>query len=58
MRIKAYVKTFMSQSKYSDEIEIDDEELEDLSEDLKEEYITEIVSEWKDKFCDWGWEVI
>jgi len=41
---------------YSDVVEIDDEELEGLSPEEREEHITMVVKETVQNMCPWGWE--
>jgi len=58
MKIRMYVRTNKVGSDVEDVFEIDDEELEGMDEKEREDYISEIVSDWKDNYMDWGWEEI
>lgn len=42
---------------HKDEIEIDDEELEGMSDEEKNKYIEEIVIGWANNYIDIGWEI-
>lgn len=58
MRIKMYVMTDKVDSEVEGEMEIDDSKVEGMNTEEIEDYITEIVSDWKDYYFDWGWEII
>lgn len=58
MKVKAFVRTNIVTSKIEEILEIPDEDLEEFDEADREEYIIEIVDQWKDNYMDWGWEEI
>jgi len=57
MTIKVWVKTYMQGSKVCDEIEIDDDEIDGLSDDDTTSYIDEIVRAWALEKIEWGWDI-
>jgi hypothetical protein len=55
MKIKISVSTRYIGSKDTEEIEIDDEELEGMTEEEQEKYIEEIAKEQMFEMIDWTW---
>lgn len=56
MIVKAYVRMGLVGCKITDEIEIDDEDLEGLSEDERENLIGEYVQDWIWNHVEYGWD--
>lgn len=54
----AWVSTFVSGSECRDEFEIEDEELEGLTEVEQEEYITDVARDVINNLYEWGWKPI
>lgn len=55
-KVKYTIEPGWLHQSYSDEIEIDDEELEGLTPVQREEHITMVVEEAVQNMCPWGWE--
>jgi hypothetical protein len=55
-KIKYTIETSWSHQGYSDEIEIDDEELEGLSAAEREKHIGAVVAECVNNVVSWGWD--
>lgn len=56
MRVRAYLSIGYPTAQQWDYIEIDDEELEGLSEQEREELIDREVHYWAQDFIEYGWE--
>ena len=55
MKIKATLSIGFCQAIRKTEIEINDEELEGMTEDEKNEYIQETVNAWADNYIEINW---
>jgi hypothetical protein len=57
MKIKATLSIGFCTANRKTEIEIDDEELEDLSEEEKDKVINEYVQNWAENYIETYWEI-
>jgi len=55
MKIKATLSIGFCQAIRETKIEINDEELKDMTEEEKEEYIQETVNAWADNYIEINW---
>lgn len=58
MKIEVSVGTRYVGSEVRDTIEIDDEEVEDMTETQRDDYLDEIAREWMFDEIDYGWKII
>jgi hypothetical protein len=58
MKIKATLKIWSVGSEQTALIRIDDEELKDMTEDERRDYISKFVLEWAFGYIDIGWEEV
>ncbi len=58
MTIKVWIATDKVRSEQEWEIEIDDEDLEDMSEDDKREYIDAEAYREAHEMMEWGWNYV
>lgn len=58
MKIKAWVKTYALGSMCTWQTEIDDEEVEGMTAEERDKYISELVEEELHNEVEWGWEVV
>jgi hypothetical protein len=56
MKVKAFVHLGLAGCTCRESIEIDDDELGEMSEDERGKYIDEIVRDWMFEQIEWGWE--
>jgi hypothetical protein len=56
MKIKATLGIGFCKADRETEIDIDDDELEGMTEEEQNEYINETVQTWADNYIDIGWE--
>ena len=58
MKVKYTIEPGWTHQTYSDVVEIDDEEVKDLSDEEREEHVTEVLTEVVNNMCPWGWEEV
>ena len=58
MKVKAYLCIGYANADRDETVEIDDEELEDMTEDEKNAFISECVQDWADEYIEVGWNEV
>ena len=58
MKIEVSVSTRYVGSTVRDTIEIDDEDIADMTEAQRDDYIDEITREWMYDEIDYGWKIV
>lgn len=58
MKAKYTIEPSWTHQTHSDVVEIDDEELEGLSDSEREKHITDVITDVVNDNCPWGWEEV
>jgi len=57
MKVKAYLSIGYSNADQEETIDIDDSEIEGMTEKERDEYINEVVQCWADNYIEVGWNL-
>jgi hypothetical protein len=58
MKVKYTIEPAWTHRNWSDVVEIDDEEVKDLSDEEREKHVTEVLTDVINDMCPWGWEEV